>query len=225
MFLELRLYRVKSGNRAKWLHFFEQQFMPYHQEVGVGRILGHFLSFRDDEGFAWLHGFDDRTEWERARAHLWGSERWQRELAPAATALLGDCRVRLLAPTPGSCIGRVSDVPLPLPLGIGNAVLEIRIYRIRRGRRESFAEFFNTRTVVPQEAVGMRVLGQFVDLEDEDCFVWLRGFPDLETRDCRKAAFYDSDQWLRELEAEAFGMIEDYSNVWLVAPARGSLFR
>ena len=41
--------------------------------------------------------------------------------------------------------------------------------------------------------------------------------PDLVERDRRKAAFYGSKLWLEELQDEAFSMIEDYTNVLLVA--------
>ena len=225
MFAELRLYQIKPGKRAQWLEFFEQRFLPYHRAVGLGKVLGHYLSYRDDEGFAWLHGFGTLDEREQSRTLLWGSERWRREFAPTVKDLLLESRVHLLAPLSGSRIREISSIPLPAPYGAGNEVLEIRLYRIRQGQRDAFAEFFNAKTVAPQEAIGMRVLGQFRDLEDDNCFVWLRGFPDLETRDLRKAAFYEGDVWLKELEAEAFAMIEDYSNVWLVTPARHSLFK
>ncbi len=225
MLAELRLYQIKPGKRAQWLEFFEQRFMPYHHSVGLGKVLGHFLSYRDDQGFAWLHGFDTPDERERSRTLLWGSERWRRELAPIVKELLLESRVHVLAPLPGSRIRKIGSIPLPAPHGASNGVLEIRIYRIRQGKRDAFAEFFSTKTIAPQEAVGMQVLGQFKDLENDDCFVWLRGFPDLQTRDLRKAAFYDGELWLKELEAEAFAMIEDYSNVWLVTPARLSLLR
>jgi hypothetical protein len=71
----------------------------------------------------------------------------------------------------------------------------------------------------------MRILGQFLDLEDEDRFIWLRGFDDLEHRDRSKAAFYDGDLWRHELEHQAFSLIEDYRDVWLVRPLRGSLLQ
>ena len=225
MLAELRLYRIKPGKRAQWLDFFEQQFVPYHSSVGLGKVLGHFLSYRDDEGFAWLHGFGTLGEREQARTLLWGGERWRRDFAPTVKDLLVETRVHVLAPMRGSRIREIGDIPLAPPHGAANRVLEIRIYRIRQGKRDAFAEFFNTKTVAPQEADGMRVLGQFKDLEDDDCFVWLRGFPDLETRDLRKAAFYEGELWLKRLEEEAFAMIEDYSNVWLVTPARHSLFQ
>jgi hypothetical protein len=47
-------------------------------------------------------------------------------------------------------------------------------------------EFLDT-----QEATGMRVLGQFRDLDAPDRFVWLRGFPDMAQRRASLEAFYN----------------------------------
>ncbi|TYC11276.1 hypothetical protein FXF65_30225 [Actinomadura syzygii] len=43
--------------------------------------------------------------------------------------------------------------------------------------------------VESQEAVGMRVIGQFHDEDDPNRYVWLRGFRDMEAR---KAALTDA---------------------------------
>lgn len=97
-------------------------------------------------------------------------------------------------------------------------VIELRLYRIAPGMRVRFRKFFNDRTLEAQERSGMSVCGQFDDLDDENLFVWLRGFPGLVERDRRKADFYQSAYWLEELQDEAFSMIEDYSNVLLLTP-------
>lgn len=97
-------------------------------------------------------------------------------------------------------------------------VIEIRQYRIAQGQRARFAKFFVERSLPPLLRYGMAVYGQFDDVDDETNFVWLRGFPSLVERDCRKAEFYGSKLWLEELQDEAFSMIEDYSNVLLAAP-------
>ena len=97
-------------------------------------------------------------------------------------------------------------------------IWEIRQYKIRPGQRARFQEFFRTQSLEPLRRYGMLVHGRFDDLDDPDHFVWLRGFPDLVERDRRKAAFYQSKLWLEELQDEAFSMIEDYTNVLLVAP-------
>src|SRR5207253_2598061 len=56
------------------------------------------------------------------------------------------------------------------------------------------------------------------DLGDENGFTFFRGFRDLVQRERVKAEFYGGEYWLKELEKEAFSMIEDYSNVLLVTP-------
>ncbi|HEX7149840.1 MAG TPA: NIPSNAP family protein [Thermoanaerobaculia bacterium] len=99
-------------------------------------------------------------------------------------------------------------------------MLEVRQYRIVPGQRARFAKFFAERTLEPQTRCGITIYGQYDSLDDENQLVWFRGFPSLQQRDVAKAAFYESPLWLNELEAEAFSMIEDYSNSVLVAPLR-----
>ena len=64
-----------------------------------------------------------------------------------------------------------------------------------------------------QRELGMRVLGPFPNQADDVGFVWLRGFSDEASREPLKAAFYDGDEWLDGLEAEAMALLEDYSAV------------
>lgn len=157
--------------------------------------LGRFISYRDDATFVSLHVAGDPP-------------------VEGSTTPIRRLTVRRLAPAKGSAltepahVARVADSP----------VLEIRLYRIRPGLRARFGDFLRDRTLGPQMSHGMPVYGQFDSLDDENEFVFLRGFPGLAERDRRKAAFYQSRQWLEELQDEAFSMIEDYSNVLLVAP-------
>jgi len=46
----------------------------------------------------------------------------------------------------------------------------------------------------------MKLLGPFSSIEDPDTFFWMRGFPDLPSREPMKAAFYEGELWKRELE-------------------------
>jgi len=41
----------------------------------------------------------------------------------------------------------------------------------------------------------MCILGQFRDLDDPDCFVWMRGFADMETRKGALESFYRGPVW------------------------------
>jgi len=98
-------------------------------------------------------------------------------------------------------------------------VVELRRYALRAGERETLIELFDREFVETQEAVGMRVLGQFRDLDDPDSFVWLRGFDDMETRERALAAFYGGPAWKEHARAANATMI-DSDDVLLLRPAR-----
>ncbi len=65
----------------------------------------------------------------------------------------------------------------------------------------------------------MSVLGQFVDLDDPDSFVWLRGFADMDTRRRGLTAFYGGSVWKAHRDAANATML-DSDNVLLLRPAR-----
>ncbi len=89
-------------------------------------------------------------------------------------------------------------------------IVEVRTYRVTPGRRAEFIEVFEKRSVPLQRKYGMAVLGPFLDTENPNRFVWLRGFPSLEERDRMKAAFYGGDEFKNELEGILMPMLESY---------------
>ncbi|HEY0454548.1 NIPSNAP family protein [Actinophytocola sp.] len=97
-------------------------------------------------------------------------------------------------------------------------VLELRQYTLHPGRRDTLIDLFDRELVEPQEAVGMRVYGQFRDLDDDDRFVWLRGFPDLASRAGALGAFYGGPVWQAHRDAANATMI-DSADVLLLRPA------
>jgi hypothetical protein len=58
-------------------------------------------------------------------------------------------------------------------------VVELRQYTLHPGQRDTLIELFDRGLVECQEAAGMRIIGQFRDLDNLDRFVWLRGFADI----------------------------------------------
>jgi hypothetical protein len=64
----------------------------------------------------------------------------------------------------------------------------------------------------------MRILGPFVSIEDPDTFFFMRGFPDLASREPMKAKFYDGALWKRELEGVLMPMLEKYEVVLVEDP-------
>jgi hypothetical protein len=105
-----------------------------------------------------------------------------------------------------------------LPAAPDCQVVELRQYTLHPGHRDTLIELFDREFVEPQEAVGIRVLGQFRDLGDPDRFVWLRGFADMAARAECLAAFYDGPVWAAHRNTANATMI-DSDNVLLLRPA------
>ncbi|KIF76440.1 NIPSNAP family containing protein [Streptomyces sp. 150FB] len=97
------------------------------------------------------------------------------------------------------------------------AVIELRQYTLRPGRRDELIELFDREFVETQEEAGMSVLGQFRDLDDPDRFVWLRGFPDMAARRRALTAFYDGPVWA-EHGPQANATMLDSDDVLLLRP-------
>jgi hypothetical protein len=99
-------------------------------------------------------------------------------------------------------------------------VVELRQYTLQPGRRDELIELFEREFVEPQEAAGMELLGTFRDARDPDRFVWLRAFPDMESRKQSLANFYEGPVWQQHRNAANATML-DSDNVLLLRP-RGS---
>ena len=61
--------------------------------------------------------------------------------------------------------------------------------------------------------IGMKILGPFASIEDPDVFFFMRGFPDLASREPMKAKFYEGELWKQELENVLMPMLEKYEVV------------
>lgn len=99
----------------------------------------------------------------------------------------------------------------------GSAVVELRQYTLWPGQRDVLIELFDRELVETQEATGMRLIGQFRDLDRPDRFVWLRGFPDMEQRRTALEAFYGGPVWAAHGEAASATMV-DCDDVLLLRP-------
>jgi quinol monooxygenase YgiN len=114
--------------------------------------------------------------------------------------------------------GTDPDSPSRRPGGdSASAVVELRRYRLRPGARETLIDLFDREFVEAQEAAGMRIIGQFRDLDDPDSFVWVRGFRDMPSRADALRAFYTGPVWAAHRDA-ANGTMINSDNVLLLRP-------
>jgi hypothetical protein len=96
-------------------------------------------------------------------------------------------------------------------------IVELRQYTLHAGGREVLIDVFEREFVETQEAVGIRVIGTFRDLDDPNRFVWLRGFPDMAARAKSLEAFYSGPAWQEHRNTANATMI-DSDNVLLLHP-------
>jgi len=92
-------------------------------------------------------------------------------------------------------------------------VIEMRTYKTKPGMRAAFLEVFRSKSIPAHEGIGMKILGPFLSVEDPETFFFMRGFPDLASREPMKAKFYEGDLWKRELENILMPMLEKYEVV------------
>jgi NIPSNAP protein len=99
-------------------------------------------------------------------------------------------------------------------------IIEMRTYKLKPGKRDQFLEIFRARSMPAHAEIGMKILGPFLSLEDSDTFFFMRGFPDLASREPMKAKFYEGELWKSELEAVLMPMLEKYDAVLVDDPER-----
>lgn len=125
-------------------------------------------------------------------------------LAAAAIAALGTAQAW------SDTANSARDVP--------HVVIELRQYTLRPGKRDVLIGLFDRYFVDGQEQQGIRVVGQFRDLGDEDRFVWIHSFADMQARAAALAAFHYGPVWQSHREAANATMV-DSDNVFLLKPA------
>jgi NIPSNAP len=94
----------------------------------------------------------------------------------------------------------------------------MRTYRTKPGRREEFLRIFRAKSVPAHLEIGMKILGPFLSVEDPDVFFFMRGFPDLASREPMRAKFYEGELWKKELEAVLMPMIEKFEVILVDDP-------
>ncbi len=58
-------------------------------------------------------------------------------------------------------------------------IIEMRTYKLKPGKREEFLDVFRSRSMPAHDAIGMKILGPFLSIEDPDVFFFMRDFQTL----------------------------------------------
>jgi NIPSNAP len=92
-------------------------------------------------------------------------------------------------------------------------IVEMRTYKLKPAMRARFLEVFRTKSIPEHRHLGMKILGPYPSIDDPDSFFFMRGFPDLRSRESMKAEFYEGALWKGELESVLMPMIDKYDVV------------
>ena len=124
----------------------------------------------------------------------------------------------LMATVPFAAQGFGMENPDAQPTETCCPIIELRQYTLHPGQRDALIDLFDREFVESQEALGMKLIGQFRHLDDPNRFVWLRGFRDMSLRAQALKDFYGGPVWKADREAANATMI-DSDNVLLLHPA------
>ena len=97
-------------------------------------------------------------------------------------------------------------------------IVEMRTYKTKPGKLAEFLEIFRAKSIPAHAEIGMKILGPFLSVEASDTFFFMRGFPDLASRETMKAKFYEGELWKSELEGVLMPMLEKYEVVLVEDP-------
>jgi hypothetical protein len=97
-------------------------------------------------------------------------------------------------------------------------IIEMRTYKTKPGCRSQFLDVFRSKSLPAHAEIGMKILGPFLSIEDPDTFFFMRGFPDLSSREPMKAKFYEGELWKRELEQQLMPLLDKYEVVLVDDP-------
>jgi hypothetical protein len=104
MFFELRQYRIKAGQRDRWVKFMEEVIIPFQSSKGM-TIVGSFVAQEEADLYVWIRRFASEEERQRLYKEVYESDFW-RSLKPHLDEMLDRERMVItrLEATPKSII-------------------------------------------------------------------------------------------------------------------------
>jgi len=86
-FFELREYRMRPGQREKWIKYMDEVVIPFQVSKGM-IVVGSFAGETEEDLWVWIRRFDSEEERERLYAAVYESEEWQNRIAPAVGEMI-----------------------------------------------------------------------------------------------------------------------------------------
>jgi hypothetical protein len=105
MFFELRQYRIKPGQRDRWVRLMEEQIIPFQISKGMV-VMGSFVGEEETDLYVWIRRFESEEEREVLYREVYESDFWQNDISPQVGEMLDRERIQVtrLQATPKSVI-------------------------------------------------------------------------------------------------------------------------
>jgi hypothetical protein len=100
MIVEVRTYRIKAGERDRFLAFFARVAVPLQRSKGMG-VAGPFVDLEDPDVFVWLRAFPSLEARDRMKHALYEGPEWKGGLEAIAMPMLESYSVVLTSAPPG----------------------------------------------------------------------------------------------------------------------------
>jgi hypothetical protein len=95
--VELRQYRLRSGQREVLIDLFDREFVESQEAAGMA-IVGQFRDLDEPDRFVWIRGFADMPSRARALASFYGGPVWKAHSTQANATMIDTDNVLLLRP-------------------------------------------------------------------------------------------------------------------------------
>lgn len=86
-FFELRQYRIKDGQRDRWVRFMEEKIIPFQSERGMN-IVGSWVDQEQPDHYVWMRRFESEAERLAQYESVYKDPRWAAEFAPLIDEML-----------------------------------------------------------------------------------------------------------------------------------------
>ena len=105
MFFELRQYRMKPGQRERWVRCMEEEIIPFQVSKGMA-ILGSFVGQEEEDLYVWIRRFESEEQRKQLYEAVYESDYWKNDIAPRVPDMLDRDAIKVtrIEATPKSVI-------------------------------------------------------------------------------------------------------------------------
>lgn len=86
-FYELRQYRVRDGQRERWVAFMEEKIIPFQTARGM-TIVGSWIDPAQPDLYVWMRRFESEEQRKALYAAVYEDPLWASEFRPAIGEML-----------------------------------------------------------------------------------------------------------------------------------------